>query len=47
MDTAVRDSLIAGYEALTAFLELPDTDDRHVLVTAIMGRREIVTQKSA
>jgi predicted nucleic acid-binding protein len=35
MDEHVRDALVTGYEPLTAMLELPDPDDRHVLAAAI------------
>ena len=38
MDTATRDSLVTGYEALIDTLSLPDPDDRHVLAAAIVGR---------
>jgi predicted nucleic acid-binding protein len=45
MDTAVRDSLIAGYEPLIESLHLPDPNDRHVLAAAIVGQcAVIVTQ---
>jgi hypothetical protein len=37
MDTAVRDALITGYEALSETLVLPDPDDCHVLAAAIVG----------
>jgi hypothetical protein len=33
----VRDCLISGYEALIPGLQLPDSDDRHVLAAAIRG----------
>src|SRR5438445_7205786 len=42
MDTAVRDALITGYEALIACLELPDVDDRHVLAAALVGRCDVI-----
>jgi len=42
MDTAVRDALITGYEALTPCLILPDADDRHVLAAAIAGRCDLL-----
>lgn len=45
MDTATRDCLITGYEALVPALTLPDPGDRHVLAAAIVGRCDaIVTQ---
>ena len=34
MDAAVPDCLVEGYEALIGSLDLPDPDDRHVLVRA-------------
>ncbi|MGV6876547.1 hypothetical protein ACUSIJ_28255 [Pseudochelatococcus sp. B33] len=40
--------LVDGYHALIPALTLPDTDDRHVLVAAIVGRCDvIVTQNRA
>lgn len=36
MDLAVPDCLVDGYQGLEATLELPDSDDRHVLAAAIM-----------
>jgi predicted nucleic acid-binding protein len=45
MDSATRDCLVTGYEALVPALTLPDPDDRHVLAAAIVGRCDaIVTQ---
>jgi hypothetical protein len=35
MDQAVPDCLVDGYENLIAALDLPDSDDRHVLAAAI------------
>ncbi len=35
MDTAVRDALITGYEALVDKLNLPDPNDRHVLAAGM------------
>ena len=37
MDSSLTDAHIAGYEALTDTLELPDPNDRHVLAAAITG----------
>lgn len=37
MDSATRDFLVTGYEALVPALTLPDPDDRHVLAAAIVG----------
>lgn len=46
MDTAVRDALITGYEALIETLELPDPDDRHVLAAAIVGRCDVIVTQN-
>jgi predicted nucleic acid-binding protein len=44
MCRAVRDCLVTNYQPLVAALELPDTDDRHVLAAAIKcGAQTIVT----
>jgi len=37
MNGSILDSIIDGYEHLVEALELPDTDDRHVLAAAIHG----------
>ena len=37
MDTATRDCLITGYEALVPALTLPDPGDRHVLAAEQIG----------
>src|SRR5688500_11622711 len=42
MNSAVRDSLVTGYESLTQTLALPDANDRHVLAAAIHARAEII-----
>ena len=42
MDQATRDCLITGYEPLISALELPDSDDRHVLAAAITGHCDVV-----
>lgn len=42
MNSSVRDSLISDYEYLIASLELPDTDDRHILAAAIVGRVNVI-----
>lgn len=46
MDTAVRDALIAGYEALIETLVLPDPDDRHALAAAIVGRCDVIVART-
>lgn len=44
MDTAFPDASVAGDEKVEASLQLPDTDDRHVLMSAILGNAQwIVT----
>lgn len=35
MNTNVRDCLVTDYESLIETIELPDSDDRHVLAAAI------------
>ncbi|MBU0655332.1 MAG: PIN domain-containing protein [Gammaproteobacteria bacterium] len=42
MNDAVMDSLVSNYEPLIAGLELPDTNDRHVLAAAIKGQAEVI-----
>ena len=42
MDSAVRDSLVTGYEATIPTLSLPDPKDRHVLAAAIVGRCDVI-----
>jgi len=46
MDTATRDSLVTGYEALIDTLSLPDPDDRHVLAAAIVGRCDVIVTQN-
>lgn len=46
MDTATRDSLVTGYEALIDTLTLPDPDDRHVLAAAIVGRCDVIVTQN-
>jgi len=44
MNAAIPDALVAGYEPLIDNLQLPDTNDRHVLAAAIRcGAQAIVT----
>jgi predicted nucleic acid-binding protein len=33
---------VAGYEDLIEAIELPDTDDRHVLAAAIVGGADVI-----
>ncbi|GAB1824096.1 PIN domain-containing protein [Herbidospora sp. RD11066] len=42
MNAALPGALVAGYEALTESLKLPDADDRHVLAAAIKSGAEII-----
>ena len=45
MNACTRDCLVTDYEALVPVLRLPDSNDRHVLAAAIVGRCDaIVTQ---
>lgn len=46
MDTAVRDCLVTGYNALIPSLSLPDPDDRHVLAAAIVGRCDVIVTQN-
>ncbi len=46
MDTATRDNLVTGYEALIETLSLPDPDDRHVLAAAIVGRCDVIVTQN-
>ena len=46
MDTAVRDCLVTGYQALIPSLSLPDPDDRHVLAAAIAGRCDVIVTQN-
>lgn len=44
INTSIRDCLVTGYDQLTASLQLPDEDDRHVLAAAVRcGAQVIVT----
>lgn len=42
MDQATLDSIVTGYESLIPALVLPDSDDRHVLAAAIVGRCDVI-----
>ncbi len=42
MDRAVPDALVIGYRELIEGLELPDSNDRHVLAAAIVGRADVI-----
>jgi predicted nucleic acid-binding protein len=44
MDQAIPDALVTGHQALVSCLQLPDSDDRHVLAAAIRcGAQAIIT----
>jgi len=42
MDGAVLDCLVEGYEKIIDGLELPDSNDRHVLAAAIKGKASVI-----
>lgn len=42
MNAAIRDAVIAGYEAHVDGLVLPDFDDRHVVPAAIAAHAEMI-----
>jgi predicted nucleic acid-binding protein len=42
MDRHAPDALVTGYEDLIEGLQLPDSDDRHVLAAAIRGRADVI-----
>ncbi|KQN53831.1 MULTISPECIES: PIN domain-containing protein [unclassified Erwinia] len=42
MNTALPDANISGFESLIERLSLPDSDDRHVLATAIRAKAEVI-----
>jgi predicted nucleic acid-binding protein len=46
MNAAVPNALVYGFEHLIQTLQLPDSDDRHVLAAAIQTRATIITTKN-
>ena len=42
MNLATRDCLVEGYEDLIKTLELPDSNDRHVLAAAITAKCDVI-----
>jgi hypothetical protein len=42
IDYDAGDALVSGFEQLIDVLELPDSDDRHVLAAAIKGRADLI-----
>ena len=46
MNAAVRDCMVTGYEPLIPSLELPDSDDRHVLAAAIKVNAQVIVTRN-
>lgn len=46
MNDAIRDVAVTGYEHLIDQLDLPDTDDRHVLAAAIHVDAEVIVPRN-
>jgi predicted nucleic acid-binding protein len=46
MDRHVRDSMVKGYQSLIPSLILPDSNDRHILAAAIVGRCDVIVTKN-
>lgn len=46
MNDAIRDVAVTGYEHLIDQLDLPDTDDRHVLAAAIHAGAEVIVTRN-
>jgi len=42
MNSAIPDSLVAGYESLITGIQLPDPNDRHVVAAAVFARAEVI-----
>ncbi|WP_414636179.1 PIN domain-containing protein [Actinophytocola sp.] len=42
MNCAVRDCLVVDYQAITKILDLPDSDDNHVLAAAIKAHAQVI-----
>lgn len=42
MDMHVRDCLVEGYDDLIKSIELPDSNDRHVLAAAICAKAQVI-----
>jgi hypothetical protein len=42
MNRAIPDALVTGYQSHIPALQLPDTNDRHVLAAAIVGRADVI-----
>lgn len=40
------DALVIGYEHLISDLDLPDSNDRHVLAAAIRGRADVIVKNN-
>jgi predicted nucleic acid-binding protein len=46
MNAHVRDCLVTGYEPLIETLDLPDSDDHHVLAAAITTHADLIVTKN-
>src|ERR1700722_17309727 len=46
MTAAVRDCMVTGYEPLIPSLELPDSDDRHVLAAGIKVNAQVIVTRN-
>ena len=46
MNAAVADCLVEGYEPLIDSLDLPDTNDRHVLAAAIKAGAQVIVTRN-
>jgi len=47
MNDAVEDCLVTGYETRIETLDLPDSNDRHVLAAAITAKADILVSENA
>jgi len=46
MGAAFPDALVTGWEPLVGTVELPDSNDRHVVVAAIAGRADVIVTEN-
>lgn len=46
MNEAFEDARVTGWETLVEGLELPDSNDRHVLAAAIRGRADVIVTEN-
>jgi hypothetical protein len=42
METTFPDALVTGWEPLATAVQLPDSDDRHVVAAAWAGRTDVI-----